>query len=187
MPDLLLLDIGLGRHRDGGFQLCLEIRKTNRTVPIVFLTSHDTDFEKISGLRIGADDYITKDTHIDYILVRIETLLRRTQLMQQEAIDRRTASRKDSDLVLDELRCTANWKGNKLELSLTQFWILKTIIKAQGAVQSHDDLMQAANVVVETNTIAAHVKSIRNSFKYHSPEFDNIKTVRGVGYQWISS
>lgn len=187
MPEILLLDIGLGRQRDAGLQLCLDVRRFNKTVPIVFLTSHDTDFEKISGLRMGADDYITKDTDIEYILVRIETLVRRNQAIKEGASNRRINVRKDADLSIDEHRCVVTWKGKRLDLSLTQFWIVRTLLHAQGAVKTHDELMKAANIVVEPNTIAAHVKSIRNNFKLHNPSFDNIRTIRGVGYQWVSS
>lgn len=186
-PDILLLDIGLGRQRDAGLHLCLQIRAVNHSIPIVFLTSHDTDFEKISGLRMGADDYITKDTNIDYILVRIETLVRRHQLIQENAANRRVNRRKDTDLSLDEQRCKAEWKGTELNLSLTQFWILQSLVKGQGAMRSHDELMKAAKIVVEPNTIAAHIKSIRSCFTKLNPDFDNIRTVRGIGYQWISS
>jgi two-component system OmpR family response regulator len=187
MPDVLLLDIGLGRQRDAGLQLCLDIRRFHKAVPIVFLTSHDTDFERISGLRMGADDYITKDTDIEYILVRIETLIRRNQAIQEVAANRRLNTRTDADLSIDDQRCRVTWKGKGVALSLTQFWILTALVRAQGVMKTHDDLMKAANIVVEPNTIAAHIKSIRNSFKMHNPDFNNIKTLRGIGYQWIAS
>lgn len=189
MPDLLLLDIGLGHQRDAGLQLCLEIRKFNDTVPIIFLTSHDKDYEKISGLRLGADDYITKDADVDYVIVRIETLMRRI-----EALKGLSAAEPDSQAVaannplkLNHNTFQAWWQGNLLDISLTQFWILDELCKAAGQLCSHSALMKAANIVVEPNTIVAHVKSIRSSFKKIDPEFDNIRTVRGVGYQWLDT
>lgn len=187
MPDLLLLDIGLGHQRDAGLQLCLEIRKFNDTVPIIFLTSHDKDYEKISGLRLGADDYITKDADIDYVIVRIETLMRRIQALQSaSASDTPPAAAESSkELVLDHNTYQAWWQGTLLDLSLTQFWILDELQKGAGQLCSHNALMKAANIVVEPNTIVAHVKSIRSSFKKVDAEFDNIRTVRGVGYQWL--
>lgn len=185
MPDLLLLDIGLGHQRDAGLHLCMQIRQVDQSVPIVFLTSHDTDFERISGLRMGADDYITKDTNIDYVLVRIETLLRRNTAVRDAAASVPEQSQLTGSLVLDERTCKAEWKGESLQLSLTQFWILQALVNGQGELKSHNDLMKAANIFVEPNTIAAHVKSIRNAFKSYNQEFANIRTVRGVGYQWI--
>lgn len=187
MPDLLLLDIGLGHQRDAGLQLCLEIRKFDDTVPIIFLTSHDKDYEKISGLRLGADDYITKDADIDYVIVRIETLLRRIAALQTAAPVTVEAATKESgsELRLDQGTYQAWWHEQLLDLSLTQFWILEELRKGAGQLCSHSALMKAANIVVEPNTIVAHVKSIRSSFKKIDPEFDNIRTVRGVGYQWL--
>lgn len=187
MPDLLLLDIGLGHQRDAGLQLCLEIRKFNDTVPIIFLTSHDKDYEKISGLRLGADDYITKDADIDYVIVRIETLMRRIQALRSaSASDTPPANNEPNiELNLDHNTYQAWWQGQLLDLSLTQFWILDELQKGAGQLCSHSALMKAANIVVEPNTIVAHVKSIRSSFKEIDAEFDNIRTVRGVGYQWL--
>lgn len=187
MPDLLLLDIGLGHQRDAGLQLCLEIRKFNDTVPIIFLTSHDKDYEKISGLRLGADDYITKDADIDYVIVRIETLLRRIAALQtaNPVVASDDDKDDDSELRLDQSTYQAWWKNHLLDLSLTQFWILDELRKGAGQLCSHSALMKAANIVVEPNTIVAHVKSIRSSFKKIDAEFDNIRTVRGVGYQWL--
>lgn len=187
MPDLLLLDIGLGHQRDAGLQLCLEIRKFNDTVPIIFLTSHDKDYEKISGLRLGADDYITKDADIDYVIVRIETLMRRIQALQNASGSDAPAAPEANatELSLDHNTYQAWWQGELLELSLTQFWILDELQKGAGQLCSHAALMKAANIVVEPNTIVAHVKSIRSSFKKVDADFDNIRTVRGVGYQWL--
>ena len=187
MPDLLLLDIGLGHQRDAGLQLCLEIRKFNGTVPIIFLTSHDKDYEKISGLRLGADDYITKDADIDYVIVRIETLMRRIAALKtaNPVVVEESAKSEEIELRLDQSTYQAWWKNQLLDLSLTQFYILDELRKGAGQLCSHSTLMKAANIVVEPNTIVAHVKSIRSSFKKIDAEFDNIRTVRGVGYQWL--
>lgn len=186
MPDLLLLDIGLGHQRDGGLQLCFDIRKFNSAVPVVFLTSHDKDYEKISGLRMGADDYITKDSNIDYILVRIETLLRRVETLRKQAVVEPIHDTVEQLVNLNDITCQAYFKGSNLELSLTQYWILKSLYKGQGQLKSHADLMKAANIVVEPNTIVAHVKAIRSRIKAIDEHCDPIRTVRGVGYQWLT-
>lgn len=75
--DIALLDIGLEEEREGGFQLCADLRQLSPKLPIIFLTSRSEEFDRISGLRLGADDYLTKDISIDYLIVRIEALLRR--------------------------------------------------------------------------------------------------------------
>lgn len=188
MPDLLLLDIGLGHQRDGGLQLCFEVRKFNDSVPIIFLTSHDKDYEKISGLRMGADDYITKDSNIDYILVRIETLLRRIEALQKGAAKVVTEpSYPQSQIELNDKTCQAYYLGKNLDLSLTQYWILHELYSGAGTLKSHNDLMSAASIVVEPNTIVAHVKAIRARLKSVNKDFDPIRTVRGVGYQWLEA
>lgn len=187
MPDLLLLDIGLGHQRDGGLQLCFDVRKFNSAVPIIFLTSHDKDYEKISGLRMGADDYITKDSNIDYILVRVETLLRRVETLQQQVAPNSVAGQAvESTISLNDTTCQAYYRGKNLELSLTQYWILKCLFEGGGQLKSHAELMKAASIVVEPNTIVAHVKAIRSRFKAIDNS-DPIRTVRGVGYQWLES
>ncbi len=188
MPHLLLLDIGLGHQRDAGLQLCFEVRKFDSSVPIIFLTSHDKDYEKISGLRMGADDYITKDCNIDYILVRIETLLRRVEALQQGAGARENKVADLTDRVeLNDKTCQAYYGGKNLDLSLTQYWILHELFTGAGTLKSHAELMKAASIVVEPNTIVAHVKAIRSRFKAINEDFDAIRTVRGVGYQWLDT
>lgn len=188
MPDLLLLDIGLGHQRDAGLQLCFDVRKFNSSVPIIFLTSHDKDYEKISGLRMGADDYITKDSNIDYILVRIETLLRRVEALQKDAnLVREEVVKEKSSVELNDKTCQAYYNGKNLDLSLTQYWILHELYLGAGKLKSHAELMKAASIVVEPNTIVAHVKAIRSRFKSINEDFDAIRTARGVGYQWLDS
>src|SRR5450759_183406 len=77
LPDLALLDIGLGDEPDGGFALCRELRALSSTLPILFLTARDSDFDAVSGLRMGADDYLTKDVSLPHLLARVSALFRR--------------------------------------------------------------------------------------------------------------
>jgi two-component system OmpR family response regulator len=183
-PDLFLLDISLGNERDGGFELCRNLRSWSATTPIVFLSSRDSDIDKISGLRLGADDYITKDTSFDYILVRIETLLRRVDLLVTEPrnLPKHYPS---NNLALETIRCEAFWKGTKVDLTLTQYWIVAALFENPGSVKRLGELMTSANIVVEPNTIAAHIKAIRSAFKAIDPDFECIKTERGKGYRWL--
>lgn len=189
LPDLALLDLSLHGERDAGYQICSELRRLSSEVPIIFLTSHDGEIDRISGLRVGADDYITKDSSIDYIIVRIEALFRRIEAV-------RSAYKKDSDasnmgdpsdLKLDDVYSTVTWKEKKVELALTHFWIVKDLCSNPGKIRSHRDLMKACNIVVEPNTITAHVKAIRGAFTAIDPQFDCIRTERGRGYRWVSS
>ena len=87
LPDLALLDVSLHGERDAGYQICSELRGLSNEVPIIFLTSHDGEVDRISGLRVGADDYITKDSSINYIIVRIEALFRRLDAVRSSYSD----------------------------------------------------------------------------------------------------
>lgn len=184
MPDMAILDITLGDETEAGFQLCAELRKHSQVLPIIFFTSHDSDFDRISGMRLGVDDYLTKDISLEYLVVRIRALLRRVAVLSGAE----TRNAKDitcSDLVVNLDTLTARWKGEKINLSLTQLWMLYALINHPGQVKSHDQLMQAANIVVEPNTIAAHIKNIREKFQAIDPEFSAIKSERGFGYRWV--
>jgi two-component system OmpR family response regulator len=184
-PDIMLLDISLGNERDGGFLLCTELRKYSDTLPIVFLSSRDSDLDKVSGLRLGADDYITKDSSFDYILVRIEALLRRVDSFSSATERPAETQATTGDLRMDTERCEAYWKEQKVELTLTHYWMLAAMAEKPGAIKRTGELMAAANIVVEPNTIVAHVKAIRAAFKTIDTDFDCIKTERGKGYRWL--
>src|SRR5689334_25405604 len=80
LPDLAVLDIGLGDEVDGGFTLCRELRTLSATLPIIFLTARDSDFDTVSGLRMGADDYVTKNVSLPHLLARVSALFRRIDL-----------------------------------------------------------------------------------------------------------
>lgn len=187
-PEMVLLDISLNGERDAGFDICAEIRRMAPLLPVIFLTSHDAEVDKISGLRLGADDYITKDVSLDYLVVRIEALFRRR--------DAYAASRSGfkggiqpgpgaQDPEFDSYGSQVAWRSQKLDLTLTQFWILQDLCRTPGRTRSPNDLMRAAKLTVAPNTIAAHVKAIRQAFLDIDPTFDQIRTERGRGYRWI--
>jgi two-component system OmpR family response regulator len=163
------------------------LRKRSSTLPIIFLTSHDADVDRISGLRLGADDYLTKDSSIDYVIVRIETLQRRIAAVaaagNRGALAPNEARR--SALTMDDAVSRAQWRGQPVDLTLTQFWMLRELVQHNGGVVSHQALMSAAQIVVELNTVTAHVKSIRDAFRRVDPGFDGIRTERGRGYRWV--
>jgi two-component system, OmpR family, response regulator len=184
LPDLALIDIGLGDDVDGGFALCRDLRSLSATVPILFLTARDSEFDIVSGLRIGADDYLTKDVGLPHLLARIAALLRRADLVSAhpgagaEEIVARGA------LTLDEKRLTASWKGARVELTLTEFWMVHALARFPGHVKDRDSLMRDARIVVDDSTITSHVKRIRRKFAAVDPAFDSIETVYGMGYRW---
>ena len=83
LPELAIIDIGLGADIDGGFELCRELRAASARLPIIFLTARDSDFDVVSGLRVGADDYVTKDVSLPHLLARIAALFRRMDALSQ--------------------------------------------------------------------------------------------------------
>jgi two-component system OmpR family response regulator len=181
LPDMAVIDIGLGDEPEGGFALCRELRALSATVPIIFLTARDSDFDIVSGLRLGADDYLTKDASLPHLLARIAALFRRSELSEtpdpDEVLER-------GPLSLDVKRLTASWRGARVDLTLTEFWMVHSLVKFPGHVKSRDQLMADANLVVDEGTITSHVKRIRRKFQAVDPAFDAIDTVYGMGYRW---
>lgn len=182
-PSLLILDITLNGERDGGFTICGAVRQRHPQLPIVFLTSHDGEVDKISGMRLGADEYITKDASVDYLIVRIESLFRRIEAYQSPS----KPQGHGIGLQLDAATSTATWCGTPIELTLTRYWMLADLYEHRGRVRSHDELMSAAKTQVEPNTVTAHVKAIRDAITRIDPRFACIRTERARGYRWVES
>ncbi len=184
LPDLVLLEIALGHERDAGYDLCVELRRRSPTLPIVFFTSHDSDSDKISGLRLGADDYLTKDISMAYLAVRIQCILKRSAArMQSNAVA--SATTQVGALRLDLNCLSVLWRQTPVSLSLTHFWMVHALTRHPGHVKSHEHLMEAAHITVTPNTIASHIKSIRSHFRAVDPNFNCIETERGRGYRWV--
>ena len=183
LPDLAILDIGLGDEMEAGFDLCREIRTLSQTIPIIFLTARDSDVDAVSGLRLGADDYLSKDTSIHNLLARIAALFRRLEALESTSD---TDQIKRGKLTVDTARFRIKWGDDIIDLSLTEFWIVHSLAKRVDHVKSKDQLMQDSNQVVADNTITSHLKRIRKKFKEADENFDQIETVYGVGYRWKS-
>src|SRR5688500_5914691 len=109
LPDLALLDIGLAGEPDGGFTLCRELRALSAALPIIFLTARDSDFDVISGLRMGADDYLTKDAGLPHLLARISALFRRADLLHEAPVEEEILER--GALRMDMKRFIAAWRA----------------------------------------------------------------------------
>lgn len=185
--DLVLLDVGLGPDSEAGLMICREIRRRSPVLPIIFFTSHDNDYDKISGMRIGADDYVTKNESLSYLVVRIKALLRRLEIAKQNT-NQPASTLKHGSLTLDMNEMRAYWREDPIDLTLTQFWLLHALAAQAGRVRNHDELMTAAKLRrVEPNTIAAHIKAIRSRFQQRDADFSCIKTERGKGYRWMNS
>jgi two-component system OmpR family response regulator len=182
LPDLAILDIGLAGDPDGGFALCRDLRALSAALPIIFLTARDSDFDIVSGLRIGADDYLTKDAGMPHLLARISALFRRADLLHEAPVEEEVLER--GALRLDMKRFTANWKGKPVDLTLTEFWLVHAVARFPGHVKNREQLMKEAHIVVDDSTITSHVKRIRRKFQAVDPAFAAIDTVYGLGYRW---
>jgi two-component system OmpR family response regulator len=159
LPELVIIDIALENEIDGGFELCRELRTVSASLPIMFLTARDSEIDVVSGLRLGADDYLTKDISTPHLLARISALFRRVDSLnvptQTESLLQR------GFLTLDTQRLTASWKGMPVRLTLTEFWIVHALSRYSGHVKNRDQLMKEANVMVDDSTITSHIKRIR--------------------------
>ncbi len=185
LPDLALVDIGLGDDVDGGFALTRELRALSATVPIIFLSARDSDFDIVAGLRLGADDYLTKDVSLPHLAARISALFRRSELLSAPPLSEDILQR--GPLALDLKRLTVDWSGRRVDLTLTEFWMVHALARFPGHVKDRDALMRDAKIVVDDSTITSHIKRIRRKFQAVDASFDHIATVYGMGYRWNAS
>ena len=185
LPDLAIIDIGLGDEVDGGFALCQWLRAKSRTLPIIFLSARDDDIDIVSGLRMGADDYLTKDVSLPHLVARVAALFRRIEALASDE-DSSTTTISEGNLHMDVQRLTCRWNEVVLELTLTEFWMIYALAKRVGHVKSREQLMDEAQMVVDESTITSHIKRIRRKFQVLDSKFDCIETVYGMGYRWNS-
>jgi two-component system, OmpR family, response regulator len=183
LPDLAIIDISLEEEAEGGFDLCRDLRALSAELPIIFLTARDSELDAVSGLRLGADDFLTKDVSLPHLAARVAALFRRIDALRRPEsasdIVRRGA------LVIDAEKMQTTWNGSPVTLSLTEFWIVHALAKNPGHVKNRQQLMDAANVVLDDNTITSHIKRLRRKFLEVDPAFDAVQTVYGMGYRWV--
>ena len=183
--DLVVSDIKMPRM--DGMEVLAKIREKSN-VPLIFLTSKDDEIDQVLGLRMGADDYITKPFSQRLLIERIRAILRRNEL--RAAVNDNPESdviMKQGELALDEDRHLCTWKGAEVSLTVTEFLLVKALATRPGHVKSRDSLMDIAYgdaIYVDDRTIDSHIKRIRKKFKAVDDDFDNIDTVYGVGYKY---
>lgn len=182
LPELAIIDVGLGDEIEGGFELCRELRSMAPQLPIVFLTARDSELDTISGLRLGADDYLTKDISLAHLVARVVALFRRVDALSQPDLPEDTV--RTGELVIDLKRMTASWKQQSVALSVTELWMVHALARHPGHVKSRQQLMEAASVVLDDATITSHIKRIRKKFLSVDAEFDCVETAYGMGYRW---
>ena len=184
--DLAVLDIKMPRM--DGMELLGRLRK-NSALPVIFLTSKDDEIDEVIGLRMGADDYITKPFSQRLLIERIRAVLRRGDADEpveegDDKVIRRTG------LVLDPNRHRCMWREREVALTVTEFLILQALAQRPGHVKSRDQLMDAAygdSIYVDDRTIDSHIKRLRKKFKEIDSEFAQIETLYGIGYRYKES
>jgi two-component system response regulator ChvI len=183
--DVAVLDIKMPRM--DGMELLSRIRQKSR-MPVIFLTSKDEEVDEILGLRMGADDYIRKPFSQRLLIERIRALVRRLDLKDgegKEAKDGGMVVR--GDLVLDPARHLCTWKGQPVQLTVTEFLILQALAIRPGHVKSRDQLMDAAygeHIYVDDRTIDSHIKRLRRKVRAVDDDFAQIETLYGLGYRY---
>jgi len=189
LPDLAILDIMLGNEHEGGFRLCTELRQLSPTIPIIFLTARDSDIDRVSGLRLGAWDYMTKGTTtLDFLPVRISALFTIVETLGKTGTKKTESS--ETTLNVGVLKIHPDqkrvfWREQLIDFTLTEFWLLHSLCKHPGHLKSHEQLMEAASIVVTGNAISAHIRRIREKFQTIDPDFNGIRTEYGMGYRWL--
>lgn len=182
--DLVVLDIKMPRM--DGMEMLQKLRAKSN-VPVIFLTSKDDEVDELQGLRMGADDYIKKPFSQRLLIERIRALLRREQIAQGTGESDPGATLARGDLTLDSNRHACSWRGRPVELTVTEFLLVKALAVRPGHVKSRDQLMDAAygeHIYVDDRTIDSHIKRIRKKFKAVDDDFSQIETLYGVGYRY---
>jgi two-component system response regulator ChvI len=182
--DLAVLDIKMPRM--DGMELLEKLRRSS-DLPVIFLTSKDDEVDELMGLRMGADDYIKKPFSQRLLIERIRTLLRREASRGASGEKGGEAPITRGDLTLDPNRHLCTWKNQPVELTVTEFLLLKALAQRPGHVKSRDQLMDSAygeNIYVDDRTIDSHIKRLRKKFKAIDTEFNQIETLYGVGYRY---
>ncbi|MCI5059518.1 MAG: response regulator transcription factor [Alphaproteobacteria bacterium] len=183
-PDLVVLDIKMPRM--DGMEVLSKLRETS-SLPVIFLTSKDDEVDEVIGLRMGADDYITKPFSQRLLIERIRALLRRQQLQDVEPAQNSDEIIQRGDLTLDDSRHLCTWKGQPVNLTVTEYLLVKALAQRPGHVKNRDQLIDLAygeNIYVDDRTIDSHIKRVRKKFKKIDEDFNQIETLYGIGYKY---
>jgi len=180
VPDLIVLDVMLPEM--DGFEICKTLRldPTTARVPIVMLTAKAAEIDRVLGLELGADDYLTKPFSTRELLLRIKKILARGQLAEQAENLLRFG-----DLAIDTPRHVASWREKPFDLTATEFKLLTVLAQRAGRVQSRDQLLRDVweyDSLIDTRTVDTHMRRLREKL---GPASKHLDTVRGVGYRFV--
>ena len=185
--DIGVFDIKMPRM--DGLELLRKLRQ-NSAMPVVFLTSKDDEIDEVFGLKMGADDYITKPFSQRLLIERIRAVLRRSAARADTPAAGSKSTISQGHLHLDHERHDCLWKNRPVNLTVTEFLIIDALAQRPGVVKSRDSLMDAAyddQIYVDDRTIDSHIKRLRRKFRAVDASFDAIETLYGVGYRYKAS
>ena len=185
--DIGVFDIKMPRM--DGLELLRKLRQ-NSAMPVVFLTSKDDEIDEVFGLKMGADDYITKPFSQRLLIERIRAVLRRSAARADTPAAASRSTISQGHLHLDHERHDCLWKNRPVNLTVTEFLIIDALAQRPGVVKSRDSLMDAAyddQIYVDDRTIDSHIKRLRRKFRAVDASFDAIETLYGVGYRYKAS
>ncbi|MEC7594647.1 MAG: response regulator transcription factor [Pseudomonadota bacterium] len=185
--DIGVFDIKMPRM--DGLELLRKLRQNN-AMPVVFLTSKDDEIDEVFGLKMGADDYITKPFSQRLLIERIRAVLRRSAARADTPAAASKSTISQGNLHLDHERHDCLWKNRPVNLTVTEFLIIDALAQRPGVVKSRDSLMDAAyddQIYVDDRTIDSHIKRLRRKFRAVDASFDAIETLYGVGYRYKAS
>ena len=183
LPDLVLLDVTMPEM--DGLELCRRLRSVSETLPILFLSSRDEEIDRILGLELGGDDYMCKPFSLRELLVKIKILFRRYSARNTGSRDGVKIHR--GDLLLDIDKFLAFWKGGIIDLTVTEFSLLKFLADSPGIVRTRDALIAyiyPEGTYVSERTIDTHIKRLRKKIELLDADFEEIETVYGLGYRF---
>jgi DNA-binding response OmpR family regulator len=184
LPDLVVLDLMLPGL--DGFRVLRSLRERGHTMPVLILTARGEEADKVRGLRLGADDYLTKPFGILELLARAEALLRRSKLRDRSAPGRRAT--RFGRIVVEPARRTVRRSGEPVELAPKEFDLLMSLIQADGDVVSRIDLLRSVwgySESVVSRTVDTHVAELRRKLEADPARPRHILTVRKAGYRWV--
>ena len=180
-PDLLVLDVMMPRM--SGLDVCKQLKAKRPSIPIIMLTARGQEVDKVVGLELGADDYVTKPFSIRELLARVKAVLRRTQTAPKDQ-----EQYKFGDVEVNLRSCQVSRKGKPLEFSSKEFELLKFFLSHSGEAISRDRLLEEVwgyDRFPTTRTVDAHIVRLRQKLepKPEDPQF--ILTVHGLGYKFV--
>lgn len=189
--DVIVTDINMPKV--DGFTLCRKLREQGNEVPLILLTSRDSEIDEALGLELGADDYVTKPFSSRVLLARVKALMRRQVARSESSVgsglpDTTEESKiRCGHLELDSARLEAFYGGELFQVTLTEFRMLEVFARNPGIVYTRQQLLdriRGDDSVVAERIVDTYIRRLRRKLEEYDPEFDCIETVVGAGYRW---